>query len=305
MYEARVPKNYPRPNSADHISMEKWIRDKYEFKRFYKELTEEETFSAPAPVVEKKPEPVTNQNTRRIPIQANTQFNPPQQINAPLIGNLLDDPPKPAPVQRVAAQPPPITQQHPHPPSQQSPQVPSARQNILSLFDNGHSQAQYNHQQYQQHPTGHQYTPQQQLQIQQHLLMQQQQQQQQLSQLTPQQMQQYQQLQLQQQQLLLQQQQLQQQIMSQNPHQYQQQQNPHQYQQQNQVHYGNGANYQNGYPVHAGHHQGHNANNHQQGHHATAGHQPSAGHHGPDDLLLKINNMGQERRKQEFAVFNS
>lgn len=296
IYEARVPKNYPRPNPSDNISMEKWIRDKYELKRFYKEPTEE-TFSEPAPV-EKKPEPVvTNQNLRRVPNQVQPNHQP--QINAPLIGNLLDDPPKP--VQRVAAQPPPVTHQHHQQPvqqpiQQQPSQVPSARQNILSLFDNGNSQAQYNHQ-YQQHPAGNQYThqqltPQQQLQMQQHLLMQQQQQQQQLSQLTPQQMQQYQQLQLQQQQLLLQQQQLQQQIMSQNP------QLAAQYQQHYAQHAG--INYQNAYPgVHAGHQQQVQHVNTQP---AGAGHVPG---HGPDDLLLKINNMGQERRRQEFAVFNS
>jgi len=43
IYEARVPPGYPRPKPGDTIGSERWIRDKYDAKRFIKKQTTPET----------------------------------------------------------------------------------------------------------------------------------------------------------------------------------------------------------------------------------------------------------------------
>jgi len=48
LYEARIPAGYPRPNPADGSAIERWIRDKYERKRFMGEPLKPSSRSSPA-----------------------------------------------------------------------------------------------------------------------------------------------------------------------------------------------------------------------------------------------------------------
>lgn len=51
LYEAKVPAGYPRPNPSDNASIEKWIRDKYERKKFIGDPGSLKPQATPKPVL--------------------------------------------------------------------------------------------------------------------------------------------------------------------------------------------------------------------------------------------------------------
>jgi len=70
IWEGRVPAGYPHPQTGDGIALERWIRDKYEAKRFLKKSTEPSQQTVP----QNRP---TNRNTspadkRQVPTVSNT-----------------------------------------------------------------------------------------------------------------------------------------------------------------------------------------------------------------------------------------
>jgi len=257
IYEGRVPKHCPRPNPGDNIALDKWIRDKYEIRRFYKEPTAE-TFNQPPPPpknstsnganrpkdsesfgfenIRPKPAPLISPT----PVDSSVVLKQPPSLLSP---NLLDPTPPPPPQQLT--KPNPIPTLAPSVPQQPS----TVKHNIMSQFD---QPVQYPHNQYYSQPG-----------------------------------------------------------------------TPYYHMQSNQYtngHHSQTAPHNHQHTAHVQHHLqphhlSHNSNpQHHSGHpnHFSAPPSPHVGNFhshyqtGPaDDLLLKINNMGQERRRQEFAVFNS
>jgi len=171
IYEAKIPVGYPRPNPNDSAAIEKWIRDKYERKRFMGDPSspaqpKQQPALAAHQVPKPAPKPVVQQ-----PV-AIVRPNP-TPVAAPAIGNLLGGAPAtqaPAQAQApalISLLGPTTSQQTPQQlpqqqqQMQQNPQQPlqgltfptaeeqnaAKKASLLSMFDQNQQQQQLQQQQ--------------------------------------------------------------------------------------------------------------------------------------------------------------
>jgi len=127
-WEARVPPGYPKPKPGDNIGLERWIRDKYEGKRFIRKVHSE-------PVSVSHTPHSTRSNTPT-PAVTRPAAQPPQKA-----ASVTQTVPVPIPSQKdsefgefvtTAAAPPP---QATVPAQAALPTQPDAKASILSLFN--------------------------------------------------------------------------------------------------------------------------------------------------------------------------
>jgi len=136
LLEARVPTGYPRPKAGDGIGLERWIRDKYEAKRFIKKTHVESGSLHPTP---NHSRPVT-------PVPSGLQ-RPPTTYSAPAPDLLVSEPefgefiaapnqpastPKPQTLPAFQSTPPPIQSGNTQPINFTT---PDAKTNIMSKFN--------------------------------------------------------------------------------------------------------------------------------------------------------------------------